>query len=149
MGPPTQAQREQMRTNMQQMRKLHEQFRAQILGALTPEHRQLLASIAGNLAIADKPDIRAAAKQLDEALSPGEKSAILADAKAMHDQMRAQMQAMRAAHPWPQRSGAPKAREGKREHHAPTAGGILLMVASGHSMMMGHRGGPPGPPHQR
>lgn len=150
-NPPTTAQRTQMRANMEQMRKMHEQFRAQILGALTPEHRQLLASIAGNLAIAPQPDYRAAVRQLDDALSPAEKSAILADEKQMREQMRAQMKAMMASmpkRPWPHPSGAmQRSWKGSHTPHEMTAGAILLGAASGRGMMFGGwhgaHGGPP------
>ena len=137
-----------MRANFEQMRKLHEQFRSQVLGALTPAHRQLLASVVGNLAVSTNPDRRAAVAQLDNALSSGEKTAILNDAKQFADQMKSMMAQMRAAHPWPKASGAPRPMHSHRPHKAPTAGGILLMVASGggRGMAMGHFGG--GPPHR-
>ena len=130
------ADRTQMRQDMQQMRKMHDQFRAQVLGALSPEHRQLLASIAGNLAVADHPDYRAAAQQLDAALSPSEKSAIFDASKQMRDQMKA----MRASMPAPPRpSGANAQRMKHREHHQPTAGDILLGMTGGHMMRGGWR----------
>jgi hypothetical protein len=142
-APPTQAQRQQMRANFEQMRKLHDQFRAQVLGALTPEHRQLLAQVVGNLAVADHPDRKAAAAQLDAALSPGEKSAILGAANQMRDQMKSLMANM------PKPPGAMQHPPNqKREHRTPTAGGILLMATGEHGMMggRGFRGGPGGPP---
>jgi hypothetical protein len=151
--PPTQAQRDQMRAAFDQVRKLHEQFRSQVLASLSPSHRELLAKVAGNLAISDKPDYRAAAQQLDAALSPSEKSAIMnAD-----QQMRAQMKSMMANMPkpqWAQRSGNAPRPQGSHKPHERTAGGILLGVAGGHDMMMGHgfRGGPgggPPPPQQQ
>jgi hypothetical protein len=128
------ADRAHMRADMDQMRKLHDQFRAQTLGALSPEHRRLLASIAGSLAVAEHPDYRAAAQQLDAALSPSEKSAILAASKQMRDQMK-QMRASMPHAPQDKRPTGQWAK--KREHHEPTAGGILLGVAGGHGMMMG------------
>ncbi len=139
MSPPTQAQRDRMHADMRQMRTLHDQLRAQVLGDLTPQHRALLAQIAGNLAVAKTPDYRAAAKQLDGALSPSETSAILGAAKHMHDQMRAIMPS-----PPP---GAP-ARHMDRMRHTPTAGAVLLMVAGGHDMMRMHGGHWGAPPHR-
>lgn len=109
-----------------QMRAIHEQFRSQVLGAITPAHRALLAQVVGNLAVSTNPDRRAAAQQLDAALSPAEKAAIFADAKAM----RAQMRSARADMPKPPNMPE-RPRNGMREHHAPSAGAILLMAAHG------------------
>lgn len=104
------------------MRAFHQQFRDQLLSALTPAHKQLLASIAGKLATEDRPDFAAAAKQLDDALSPQEKSTILADAKAAHEKMLA-LAAQRGMQP-------------PQFHHAPVdAGRILLMMAAPPPMM--------------
>lgn len=140
---PSPAQRQQMRADFEQMRKLHEQFRANVLGALTPQHRQLLASVVGNLAVSDKPDRKAAVQQLDAALSPGEKTAILNAAASFRDQVKAQFEKMRAQHPWPRPSGAPhKGMVMHRTHakHAPDAGAILLMTATGGDRIMIARG---------
>lgn len=132
--------------DMKQMMQAHEAFRHQLLAAITPAHKQLLASVVGQLAIADKPDPKAAAAKLDAALSGGEKQSILAAhsammaqmktmMKAQHDQM---MQAWQSAHPdatpWPKRS--PRAENSPR---TPDPGMILLMVAGhgGEMMMMG------------
>jgi len=140
--------RQQMRANFQQMEQLHKQLRAQVLGALTPAHKQLLATIAGNLAISASPDLKAAVKQLDAALSPSEKSAILNADKQMREKEKSLFAQMHAKHPWPQSSG-----HSKRNHKpfAPSAGAILLGIASGHDGMMMHhpmggrmRGGSPG-----
>ena len=79
-GPP-------MGGGYEQMQQARQQFRAQVLAALTPAHRQLVASVIGSLAVAEHPNPQAAAKQLDAALSGSEKNAILAADKQMHDQM--------------------------------------------------------------
>jgi len=50
----------------------HRQGRIAMLGALTQPHRELLARVVGELAIAPEPDIDAAATQLDAALTPAE-----------------------------------------------------------------------------
>ncbi len=50
--------------------------RIAMLTALTPAHRQLVSSLVGGLAVAPNPDIDAAAKQLDVALSRNEIAAI-------------------------------------------------------------------------
>jgi basic membrane lipoprotein Med (substrate-binding protein (PBP1-ABC) superfamily) len=148
-SPPTQAQREQMHATFEKMRTLHDQFRTNVLGALSPAHRQLLAQVAGNLAIAEKPDYRAAAQKLDAALSPSERNAIM----SADQQMRSQMKSIMANMPkpqWAHGNGAPPHRMGQR--HQPTAGGILLGIAAGRGMMMGRMwGGPHGgaPPPQQ
>jgi hypothetical protein len=133
---PSPQQRQQMRADFEQMRKLHQQFRANVLGTLTPAHKQLLASIAGNLATSAQPDRKAAVQQLDAALSPAEKTAILNDAKQFHDQMKAQFAQMRSQFPKPNFSPRPRPSRSPRAKHAPDAGEILLMVASGHEGMM-------------
>ena len=74
-----------------QMIKAYNVARTAMLTALTPSHRQLLASIAARLATSTNADYTGAAKQLDLALSPAEKRAILSAAKAEHEKMRAIM----------------------------------------------------------
>ena len=166
-GPPaappqlTQSQRDALGAAMKSYRDksmaLHQQARTQILGALTPANKTLLGSVVSQLAVAPQPDPRAAASQLDAALSQNEKQSILTAAaslhdgeKALRDQMRAQMASvMPAMPPRPARSGGgPGDRQG-REHeaHTPDAGFILLMTAmgpagGGRMGMMGW-GGPP------
>lgn len=132
-----------MRGDMHDMMKAHEAFRRQVLAALTPAHRQLLATVVGQLAVSDKPDHKAAAAKLDAALSSNEKQAILAAHAQMMTQMEAQMkaqhekmmQAWQSAHPnatpWPKHS--PHGEHGPR---TPDPGMILLMVAGGHDMPM-------------
>jgi hypothetical protein len=142
-GPPS-----QMRANFQQMETLHKQYRAQVLGALTPAHKQLYASVVGNLAIAASPDPRAAAAKLDAALSTGEKTAIINADTQFRSAMKAQFQQMRAAHPRPSPSGSPRPRRSHKPY-TPDAGRILLAMAGGHGGMMrgpGMRGGPWGKP---
>jgi len=152
-GPPdspSPAMRQQMRANMQQMMKLHEHFRSQVLGSLSPAHKQLLASVVGSLAVQDKPDWRAAAKRLDAALSPSESSAILAADKQMRDQMKSLAEQFRKEHPGAMTrtqgaNGSPRwHHQGRRKPHTPDAGAILLGLAGGHGGMMmgGWRGHP-------
>lgn len=52
------------------------QARTAMLAALTPAHRDLLAQVVGQLAVASDPNVDAAASRLDAALSPDEVSAI-------------------------------------------------------------------------
>ncbi len=72
-----------------------------MLSALTPAHRTLLANVAGQLAVAATPDFRAAAQQLETALSPAEKQAILAADSTARTQMRSLMEKARAQMPSP------------------------------------------------
>lgn len=141
-----------MHAQMQQMETLHKQFRAQVLAALTPAHKQLYAQIVGNLAIAASPDPRAAASQLDASLSASEKTAILNAHKQFASQMMAMHKQMMANHPWPKSSGSPWPHHshGPRKPHTLDAGQILLAMAGGHGGMMmrgmGHMHGGPGMP---
>ncbi len=111
---------------MQQMRQLHAQARAKILAALTPAHKALVAKIVGDLAVANEPNEAAAIEQLDAALSPAEKTAIL----NAHDEIIKQMHA------------AMGGRGGHMEHptwhgkNSSDPGAIVLMMS--HPM-----GGPP------
>jgi hypothetical protein len=142
-GPPG-----PMQADRQKMMQMREAFRSSVLQALTPEHRALLAKVVGDLAVADNPDPKAAAEQLDSALSSGEKDAILKAASDMQAQMKSQMDAMRSqwqsAHP----DASPPAGRPMNAQRTPDPGRILLMVAGGGGgpMMMGPRGG--GPPRQ-
>ncbi len=133
-----------MRQTMQQQEALHKQFRAKILGALTPAHRALLASLIGQLAVAANPDRQAAIKKLDAALSNGEKQSVLNAAQGFMSQQRAlrrQMMAkLRAANPnMPSPRPMPSGRE--RMHHTPDPGALLFMIATieghGRGMMRG------------
>ena len=150
-GSPGPAMRQQFRADKQQMMKLHQQFRTQVLGALTPAHKQLYATVVGNLAIAASPDPRAAAKQLDAALSASEKTAILSANAQFMTAMKSMWQQMMANHPWPKPSGSPRPKRGggPRKPHTPDAGEVLIGMAGGHGgMMMGRKhGGGPGMGH--
>ncbi len=105
---------------MQQMRQMHQQLRAQLLNDLTPAHKALLAQVAGRLATSTNPDYDAAAARLDAALSPAEKTHILSAASAM----RAKVQSM-----------MPKDHPAMGGEHL-TPGGILLMLTGGHGPEM-------------
>jgi len=156
-APPTDAQRQAMRQAMQQFvqqeEQLHQQMRSQILSALSPVHRRAVAATIGNLAVAENPDLQAAARQLDQTLTPAEQQRILAahetfknQSMQLHEQMRAAMQSeMPAGHPM-------MAGTHPMNMHPPTdAGSILLMALAPHPLMdmMMHPGvGPAGPPLQ-
>jgi len=76
-----------------QMHQLSVQARTAMLQSITPQHRQLLAQVAGALAIAPDPDYAAAGRQLNAALSPQESQAVLRISAQFHQQMHALMQA--------------------------------------------------------
>lgn len=122
-----------IRQTMQQRDAMYKQFRAKVLGALTPAHRNQLAAVIGQLAIAASPDPQAAIKKIDAFLSSGEKQAILNAEQSFRAQQGAQMEAMfakfRAANPnfpspRPMRSGEPK------ERRTPDAGELLFRLAT-------------------
>jgi hypothetical protein len=144
----------QMRQNMQQQEALHKQFRAKILGTLTAAHRNLLASVAGQLAISTNPDPKAAIQKLDAALTSGEKQAIINAAQSFMSQQRAMREQaiakMRAANP-NMPSPRPRPSGMERTRRTPDPGALLLMIATAGPGMMGGHGfghagefGPPG-----
>lgn len=148
-----------MKQVFEQVEKIHRAERAEVLAALSPAHRELLASIVGNMAIAANPDHKAAAARLDAALSQSEKSAVLGAHTSAMKQMHDAMHAMMA-----NKQGGPNPQAPKRRHHTLTAGQVVLMVTAGHGeehgrmpfgppppgMMRHHNGpgmqGPPGQP---
>lgn len=129
---PNPAMRQQMKQMHRQMLQIRRTERAQMLEALTPAHRALLASIAGQLATSTQPNLRSAEHRLDAALSPKESQAILGAVKSAHEKMHALWIAARkqfmAAHP--------------KMHPKPDAGRLLLrFTAPGGGMMMPMRPG--------
>lgn len=138
-----------MRAAFQQAEKIRHAERSQILAALSPAHRQLLASIVGNMAIAANPDYKAAAARLDAALSTTEKNAVLAAHTAALAQMRNAVHAMMQKHENAQGGQGMKRPQWvhrQRGKHTPTAGEIVLMVTSDHGGPHGRMpfGPPPG-----
>jgi hypothetical protein len=129
--------RHDLRANREQVRKIMFRTRSQILGALTPEHRALLARVVGQLAIAPNPDPEAAAKQLDAALSPGESTAVVAAAESAHQQMRDLMQGMH-------RGPGPDGDRGPGAMNGPAPGGPGGMNQTGPETMNGPGPGGPG-----
>lgn len=142
---PNPQMRQQFEATRQQMDQIHQQERSQILGALTPAHRQLLATVAGELATATTPDYKAAAARLDSALSSSEKSTILSASQSARDKMRSTMQNMRqnmsqmGGPPGPGGPGGPPQGFGggkmgppggpDQARYTPSAGEILLRTA--------------------
>lgn len=144
---PNAGQRQEFRQMRQQMEQIHKQARAEILGALTPAHKSLLATVAGQLATSVNPDYNAAAQRLDAALSSGEKQKIVAAAQSAMAKARAAMEAMRAQ--MPQEPGGPMMRAGgmgmgphgaQESKRMTDAGWILLHMtaAGGPGMHMEH-----------
>lgn len=117
---------EQLHTQMQQ---IHSTERAQILAALTPAHKALVANVIGQLAISPTPDYDAAAKRLDAALSGAERQSILNAAQSARSRSMALMQNV-----GPDRMyGAPEI----KTEQQPDAGHILLGLAGGGMHHMG------------
>jgi hypothetical protein len=132
-APPRWSDHGPMRQVRGQLENIRQQERDKVLAALTPAHRQLLANVAGQMAVSQSPDPRAAAAQLDAALTPGEKDTILAAHRDAISQIHAIFQQYMQSQ---QQSGEMKPR--RIEHRAPrqlTAGDIVLMVS--------HAGPPP------
>lgn len=161
-GAPTQAQRQAMFQTMQTYRQkeeqLGQQFRAQLLGSLSPVHRTAVANLIGQLAISSNPNERTAASQIDALLSPGERQQILnaantfhAQSKTLHEQMRTALKSEMPAmpdHPMGPMGGHP----GMMQHQQmqPDAGRIVLHVLGhqGGDEGMHHMWGGPPPPHR-
>ena len=134
--PPAQMQQRaaQFEQVHQQLATLHKQARAQMLAALTPAHKQLLAQVAGELAISPDPDMAGAVRKLDAALSRSESESILRTQEQFRTQARAIMEQMRSA---AEKSMTPEQAQQMAQHHAamqsmernerqPTAGELLL-----------------------
>lgn len=133
---PSPAMRAQFKAMRSHMMQIHTTERSQILGALTPANRSLLASIAGQLATSVTPDYKGAVTRLDSALSASEKQRIISAAQAAHTQQRSLMQSMRAAMPHPQNMQRPARPHWKHVQRTPDAGRILLGLAAGREMHM-------------
>jgi|GEM_PF-1715313 len=116
---------DQMRTRMEGVRRTE---RSQMLEALTPEHRTLLATIAGQLATAVDPNYEAAAKRLSSALSATESQGVLRAAQNARRQREDIMQSMMPA---PPEGGRVMRREFRRGPAAQDAGRTLLRTMIG------------------
>ncbi len=140
---PTDAQRQAMHQTFerfgQQMEQLHQQMRGQILTSMSPVHLRAVGATIGDLAVAQNPDIKAAAKRIDTILSAGERQRIMSLAtsfhsqmRQLHEQMRSQMQSEMPAGHQPMMKGP---MHGMMMHPPSDAGSILLMALSPHPMM--------------
>jgi hypothetical protein len=144
-GPPNSGGFQQVRA---QVDKARGQARSSMLNALSAQHRSLLAQVVGQLAIAQTPDVNAAAKTLDGALTPGESKAILDASTALDQQIKAIMDAARQENGGPPDGGGMHNRMYVgQDQGAPDAGLILLRSAlppMGPPMMLRVGGPPPG-----
>jgi hypothetical protein len=125
-----------------------------MLGALSSAHRQLLATVVGQLAIAANPDREAAARQLNAALSSGEQQSIVrihenlrTQSKALMQNVRAEMEAANPNGPGAQQH--PTGMAPNMQRPPQDAGHILLglsaMAGPHGGMDMMHGPGPGGP----
>ncbi|MBV8148975.1 MAG: hypothetical protein JO092_07775 [Candidatus Eremiobacteraeota bacterium] len=130
-APPslTPAQQQAFETFRRREDELHQQFRSQVLAALSADHRNAVANLIGQLAISSNPDPRAAISQIDSLLSQGEQQAILSahntfrqQAKALHEQLRSQMRGQ--VHGMPYSQNRPGMMQ--KPEHQPDAGEIVL-----------------------
>jgi hypothetical protein len=132
----------------QQVDAARAQARTTMLGALSAQHRSLLAQVVGNLAIAQTPDVSAAAKKLDGSLTAAESKAILDAQSALDAQIRQIMDAARQQNGGQSDGGMrPRGGMGGGSDQAPDAGMALLRAAvppMGPPMMMRMGGPPPG-----
>lgn len=70
-----------MRRHMADMGRMNDEqrvYRRTVLGTLTPEHRQLLSRLVGDLAVAPEPELEGTVRQLNSALSLRESQRIVA-----------------------------------------------------------------------
>ena len=142
-APPTDAQRQAMHQTFerygQQFEQLHQQARSQVLASVSSVHLREVGMTIGELAIAQNPDIQAAARRIDQILSPGERQRVISlhnsletQMRQLHEQMRNEMKSEMPAG-GPPMMNHPK--NGMPMQRPTDAGGILLMLLSPHPMM--------------
>jgi hypothetical protein len=93
--PPNPAMFQIMEQTHAQMDKLHGEARLAMLNSLSPAHRNMLAQVVGQLAIAPNPDSSVAARQIDSTLSAVEARSIVNISASLQQQAR---QLMESAH---------------------------------------------------
>lgn len=145
-APPTPnpAMRQQFQQMRDQMKQIRTTERSQILSALSAQHKQLLASLIGRMAITVNPDVEGTVRQLNAALSSTEKQAVIGAAENARTKERSLFESMRSQFPnAPGREHGPGGPGGPgRENRAPRtpdAGRILLRLAVPGPGMMGGR----------
>lgn len=104
----------------QQFAQMHQQARAQMLAALTPQHRAFVGNVVSQLAVAVTPNRQAAAAQIDAALTPSEKQSILNIHTTLKNNARGMMTAQRARFEAPM---SPDQRAAMQSRHAGERGG--------------------------
>ncbi len=118
------------------VQQLQAQARVAALNALSPAHRNLLAQIAGQLTVSANPDVNAAARTIDNALTQTEGRNILGISSALQTQsqqvMEAARQQMMAANPQAMPQGGPVKRSANMMYHGSetTDPGMLLLQMS-------------------
>ena len=123
--------------NEQQFEQMHAQMdrirlseRAQALGALSPSHKALLASIVGQLAISTNPDVAGAARRLDAMLLPSEKQGVLNAQESARTQAHALMANMLKAMGATPHQGQTMMTRGPHPEMMTDPGYVLLRIAS-------------------
>jgi len=124
--------------------RVHTETHRRLIAQLSPGHRDLLATVAGNLATGSIASYRDAAKQLDDALTEQEKQNIVRVEQTFRKQMSDAMQSQHAkfdavltpeqratlaAHRPQQPPGMRPG--GERRNHTPDAGMTLLRMGLG------------------
>ena len=139
----------QMQTAMKRMRDLRRTERASMLGALSKAHRAALASVVGALAIAAKPDPKAAAAKINAMLTLKERAAIFAALRTYMTKLtaahKAMFQSISKSMPSPapaitvdtsdMRLAAPMARMHRGRHRRMVTAGTLLLAQTGFGPM--------------
>ena len=136
LPPPDPAAFQAMEQAHAKIEQLHSQARLAMLASLSPAQRATLAQVVGQLAIAQTPDLAAAARQIDASLSATQARNILSISTSLHQQAH---QLMDAVHKQMMSSMAPgtahahyMVKEGMHpgnEQAENDAGMILLMTA--------------------
>ena len=119
-----------LRTQIDQLRA---QSRVSALNALSGSNRTLLGQVVGQLAIAQAPDVNAAAQTLDGRLSPTEAKTIVGISTALDQQIRQTLEAARSQMGGGGQSGGGPpggfSRPGGNDQANSDAGMILLRLA--------------------
>jgi hypothetical protein len=127
----------------QRMEQLHTQARLQVLSSISAPHKTEIANLLGQLAISEKPDIDATARQINSLLTPAESQAVV----RIHTQLRSQATAlMEQMHSQMQRQAPPGAPQHQFKamqpsNHPEDAGHLvmfLLIPGHAHGMMAPH-----------
>jgi len=128
--PPSPAQQQQFDQMHAQMRQIRANERTQALNALSPQHRAMLSTMAGQLATSSNPNIDAAAARLDAILTPAEKQGVMNAVQNARAQQRSLFANMRAQSGY---NGPANGRNsqgyGQRSQHFNDVGYLLLRLS--------------------